>query len=458
MSTTTKSLTDSVVRKSPMVAVVLCWVAVLLDGFDMVVLGVVLPSMMEDPNLQLTAAEGTQISTAGLFGMMIGALAIGRITDVIGRRWVIIVSVFSFSVLTMFLGFVEQVWLLILLRFLAGLGLGGCMPTSISMVTEFRGRDKAGSSATLTTTGYHVGAVLTSLMGIVMLADFGWHSLFIAGAVVGIVVTPVMIWLLPESPQFLLAKGKTDEAYRLAAQYGIELDDAFDADSAAADGEGEPKSGFSALLDPRYRRNTIFIWLTSFMGLLLVYGLNTWLPGIMRAADYDMGNSLGFLLVLNVGAVVGLIIAGAISDKTNPRSTGILWFVLSGVFLALMSIKLPLVALYGVVFLTGVFVFSSQNLVYGFVGANHPSRLRATAMGGAAGVGRLGAISGPLIGGMLLSMGLAHPWGFYAYAAVGFAGAALFAVTRSMGRSQKMVESAAVAAASDHGTASEPRV
>lgn len=416
----------AVARKSPMIAVVLCWVAVLLDGFDMVVLGVVLPAMMEDPQLQLTAGEGTQISTAGLFGMMLGALAIGRLTDAVGRRWVIIGSVFSFSVLTLFLGFVDQLWLFILLRFLAGVGLGGCMPTAISMVTEFRGRAKAGSSATFTTTGYHVGAVLTALLGIVMLADFGWQSLFVVGALAGIAVTPIMIWKLPESPQFLQSKGKDEEAERVAAEYGIELNDEIDA------AEKEDAKGFASLLTPRYRRNTIFIWLTSFMGLLLVYGLNTWLPQIMREADYDMGNSLGFLLVLNVGAVVGLIIAGQISDKTNPRSTGILWFVLSGVFLALMAIKLPLLALYAIVFLTGVFVFSSQNLVYGFVGANHPSYLRATAMGGAAGVGRLGAISGPLLGGLLLSLGMAHPWSFFAYAAVGFLGAALFAVTRPL--------------------------
>ena len=438
--------TTGVARKSPMVAVFLCWIAVLLDGFDMVVLGVVLPSMMEDPNLQLTAAEGTQISTAGLFGMMVGALAIGRITDIIGRRWVIIGSVFAFSVLTLFLGFVDQLWLFILLRFLAGVGLGGCMPTAISMVTEFRGRAKAGSSATLTTTGYHVGAVLTSLMGILMLADFGWESLFIIGAVVGIAVTPVMIWKLPESPQFLLAKGRVEEARRSAGELGIDLEEDLETEGSS----GEKKAtGYSALLAPRYRRNTIFIWLTSFMGLLLVYGLNTWLPGIMRAADYDMGNSLGFLMVLNIGAVIGLVIAGAVSDKSNPRSTGVLWFALAGVFLALMAIKLPLIALYGIVFMTGVFVFSAQNLLYGFVGANHPAHLRATAMGGAAGVGRLGAISGPLIGGLLLSMGMAHPWGFFAYAAVGFAGALLFACTRSLNLTRKVEVSEPVAQAAN---------
>ncbi len=418
---------STLATKSPLIVAVLCWIAVLLDGFDMVVLGVVLPSMMEDPKWELTAAEGTQISTAGLFGMMVGALSIGRLTDLVGRRWVMILSVFSFSLLTIALGWVDNVLLFLVLRFLAGVGLGGCMPTAISMVTEFRGRQKAGSSATLTTSGYHVGAVLTALLGLVMILPFGWHSLFVAGGLAGLIITPVMVFLLPESPQYLLSKGQAAKARQIAAEYGIELDDAVD--RSAAD---EQKKGYSALLAPKYRRNTLFIWATSFMGLLLVYGLNTWLPQIMRAADYDLGNSLGFLLVLNAGAVVGLVIAGGISDRTNPRSTGILWFVFSGVFLALMAIKMPLIALYGVVFMTGIFVFSAQNLVYGFVGANHPSALRATAMGGAAGVGRLGAISGPLIGGLLLSLGMAHPWGFFAYAAVGFLGAALFSVTRTL--------------------------
>lgn len=99
-------------------------------------------------------------------------------------------------------------------------------------------------------------------------------------------------------------------------------------------------------------------------------------------------------------------------------------------FLALLAINLPLIALYAIGFLTGVFVFSSQNLVYPFVGENHPANLRATAMGLSAGIGRAGAISGPLLGGLLISMGQAHPWGFFGYAVVGFLGAAVFLITR----------------------------
>lgn len=417
-----------VATKSPLIVVVLLWLAVLLDGFDMVVLGATLPSMMEDPSWQLTPAEGTTISTAGLVGMMIGALTIGTLTDKLGRRNVMIFAVLAFSLFTLGMGFTTNYLLFTLLRFLAGVGLGGCLPTAISMVTEFRGRSKAGSSTTTVMSGYHVGAVLTAFLGMFLIGAFGWHSMFIAGALPGFILAPAMFFWLPESPQYLFAKGRKAEAEEIARTYGLELHDELDRTAGAT---VEEKGSLKALLAPAFRRNSIAIWGTSFMGLLLVYGLNTWLPGIMREADYDMGNSLGMLMVLNIGAVVGLVIAGQVSDKYSPRKSGLLWFVLAAVFLALMALKLPLIALYAIIFTTGVFVFSAQNLVYAFVGENHPSSMRATAMGFSAGIGRLGAISGPLLGGLLLDMGMAHPWGFFAYAAVGLLGALIFATTQA---------------------------
>lgn len=187
----------------------------------------------------------------------------------------------------------------------------------------------------------------------------------------------------------------------------------------------------NVLLGPTFRRNTLAIWGTSFIGLLLVYGMNTWLPQIMRDADCDLGNSLAFLMVLNIGAVVGLLISGRVADKYSPRKTSLVWFVASAVFLALHAVKLPLVALYIMIFLTGVF-FCSQVLISGFVGENHPSSVRASAMGLSAGVGRLGAISGPMLGGLLVAQGLAYPWGFFAFAIVGLIGAAIFSTSRTL--------------------------
>ena len=142
------------------------------------------------------------------------------------------------------------------------------------------------------------------------------------------------------------------------------------------------------------------------MGLLLVYGLNTWLPKIMGEAGYSIQAGTGLLLVLNVGAVIGLLVAGGISDSRGNKPTVLLWFGLAAVFLALLSIRIDSTLLvYVAVLLAGIFVFSAQVLVYAFVGHLYPPEIRGTALGMAAGVGRVGAIVGPLLGGALVTAG-----------------------------------------------------
>ncbi|HST71550.1 MAG TPA: aromatic acid/H+ symport family MFS transporter [Kocuria rosea] len=403
----------------------LCWIAVLLDGFDAVVLGAVLPSMLENGELGMTTAQGTAVATAGLVGMMIGALAMGYLTDRLGRRKMLIGAVVLFSLLTFAAAFSPNVLVFGLLRFLAGLGLGGCLPTAIAMVTEFARRGRGSNATTLVMTGYHVGAVLTAAIAIAVVRQFGWQEMFVLGALPALVLVPLMLFFLPESPSWLASKGSTAEARTVAEHYGVSIDH-----RSAAEEKAETV-GAAMLLSPGWRRNSIAIWVASFMGLLLVYGLNTWLPQIMRAAQYDLGNSLGFLLVLNVGAIAGLTVAGRVADRITPRAAGIIWFLGSAALLAALAIRLPLLGIYAMVFVTGCFVFSSQVLVYAFTAANHPPRVRATALGMSAGVGRLGAISGPIIGGALLGAGLAYPWGFFAFAAVGALGGLALTGTRT---------------------------
>ncbi len=177
----------------------------------------------------------------------------------------------------------------------------------------------------------------------------------------------------------------------------------------------------------RYLRVSIGLWVASFMGLLLVYGLNIWLPKIMGEAGYSIKAGTGLLLALNVGAVIGLLIAGSISDSRGNKPTVLLWFGLAAAFLALLSIKMDnTLVVYAAVLLAGIFVFSAQVLVYAFVGHLYPTEIRGTALGMAAGVGRVGAIVGPFLGGALVTAGIAYPWGFYAFAL-----AALLAVLAS---------------------------
>jgi MFS family permease len=147
----------------------------------------------------------------------------------------------------------------------------------------------------------------------------------------------------------------------------------------------------------------------------------------MRQAGYEIGAALALLLVLNVGAVVGLLVAGRVADRIGTRRAAIIWFAAAALFLALLSIKLPGIGVYVSVLLTGIFVFSAQVLVYAYVARVYPAAARGAALGAASGIGRLGAISGPLITGVLLTAGIAYPWGFYLFAVVAVIG--LLAIT-----------------------------
>jgi AAHS family benzoate transporter-like MFS transporter len=213
------------------------------------------------------------------------------------------------------------------------------------------------------------------------------------GGLAGLLVLPLMWAKLPESEAYLRARAARDE------------------DPA------RPVVRTRDVVRGRYLAVSIGLWVASFMGLLLVYGLNTWLPTIMGAAGYSIRAGTGLLLALNVGAVIGLLVAGAICDARGNKPTVLLWFGLASVFLAALSIRIestPLV--YLAVTLAGVFVFSAQVLVYAFVGHLYPPEIRGTALGMAAGVGRAGAIVGPFLGGAMVTLGIAYPWGFYAFA------------------------------------------
>ena len=381
----------------------LCWTAVALEGFDLVVLGVVMPVLLRDPTWDLDPAGASVVVTVGLLGVMVGALAVGPIADVIGRRATMIGTVAGFSVLTLACAFAPNPEVLGGLRFLAGLGLGGVLPVALALVAEYAPPGRGSSSTTILMTGYHVGAVLTALLGILLIAPFGWPAMFVAGTVPALILVPLLWAKLPESAAFLArrqAGGSRDSSWR-----------------------AERKNPLSTLFRDGFARPTIAFWISSFMGLLLVYGLNTWLPEIMRSAGYELGAALALLLVLNIGAILGLLLAGTVANRIGVRPATIGWFTAATLFLALLSIRLPGIGVYVSVLLAGIFVFSAQVLVYAYVSQLYPAEVRGTALGTASGVGRLGAIAGPIIGGALLQAGIAYPWGFYAFAVVAALGA-----------------------------------
>ena len=383
----------------------LCWAAVALEGYDLVVLGVVIPVLRRDPVFALDPGSATTVATVGLLGVMIGALAVGPVSDVVGRRRTILACVLAFSLLGAACALATGPLSLGVLRFVAGVPLGGVVPVALAMVAEHSPGRRGNSSMTVLMTGYHVGAVLASLLGALFVVSLGWEFLFVAGALPALALLPVLAAKLPRDTPPVAREGAARETRVNPVRELF-------------------RAGFAG--------PTIAFWVASFMGLLLVYGLNTWLPEIMRLAGYQLTQALYQLLALNVGAVIGLLIGGRVADRIGVRPATITWFVTAAVFLALLAVRLPGATVYVAILLAGIFVFSSQVLVYAWVGRIYPAAMRATALGSASGVGRLGAITGPALTGALVAGGLAYPWGFFAFALVAALGAvAVATVTRT---------------------------
>jgi MFS transporter, AAHS family, benzoate transport protein len=372
--------------------VLLCWVAVALDGYDLVVLGVVIPTLLESGALGFTGPTITTASTLG-FGRHGHWRRLGRAADrpvrsaqepYHQRRHVLALHNRDRPR--------AKRWPVHDLPFPGRLGLGGCLPTALAFMSEHAPTGRGGSAITRMMTGYHVGAVLSALLALWMVEDYGWRSMFVVGGALGLLTLPFMWAKLPESAAYLRAVERRDR-------------------SAAG-----TLARSADVVKGRYLRISIGLCVASFMGLLLVYGLNTWLPTIMRDAGYSIQQGTTLILVLNVGAVIGLLVAGHFSDTRGNKPAVLAWFTLAAVFLALLSIRMESrLLVYAAVLLTGIFVFSAQVLVYAFVGHLYPPEIRGTALGVAAGVGRVGAIVGPSLGGTLVTAGVAYPWGFYAF-------------------------------------------
>lgn len=399
---------------------VLCCAVVLLEGFDLFAYSTAVPVLLQHNDWALSAAQAGRIGSYATFGMLIGSLIMGTLTDRFGRRRTITGCVAWFSLFTAVSALAPDATVFGIARFLAGLGLGGLIPAAMPLALEYapgRGRRKS-SAATVMMMGYHLGGLLVAALAIVLLPALGWRSMFWAGAVPIVVLLPLLLRYLPESPVYLLARGRRAEAERIASQSGAVLD----RQQAEIRGRPEEKVGVAALFVPHHRVATLLYFVASFMGLLLVYGFGTWLPQLMRASGYGVGSSLSFLVVTNVGAVLGMVLSGRIADRRGSKGVCAVWFAAGSVFVGVISVPMPLVLTYAVVLIAGFFLFTAQVLLYAHVGARYPFAAHATALGWVAGIGRLGSVAGPAMGGVLVGANLGV-WNFYVFALAGIVGA-----------------------------------
>ncbi|MET9431602.1 MULTISPECIES: MFS transporter [unclassified Streptomyces] len=401
----------------------LCWLAVFFDGMDVNIYGAVMPHMLDDAGLGLTKASAGAIGSWTTFGMLIGALAAGNVTDWLGRRPLLVASITLFSFGSALCALAGSPAFFGAGRFVSGLGLGGLMPLCLAMVMEFAPPRRAALTTGLLMTSYHAGGMAATGLGLTVAPAAGWRWVFWAGAVPAVIAVPLLLRLLPESPGVLLARGERERADAVADRYGLARPTPVEAPAAGAKGRLE---AVRALFRPESRWATPLLWLAAFCGLLLVYGVSTWLPQMMRASGYGVGSSVSFLLVINAGGIVGLLVAGRTADRFGPVRVSAIWFVLTAAGALLLRSQLPLGWTYVVVAGTGVVLFSAQVMVYAAVTTVYRDSERAAGLGWVTGVGRTGAVFGPWLGGVLAASGH-DSWGFTAFALAGLAGAVAIA-------------------------------
>ncbi len=413
---------------------VLCGLAVMFDGYDLIVYGTVVPALLAYEPWGLTPAEVGVIGSYAVIGMLFGALIAGSITDIIGRRKALLICVSWFSLFTALCALAPSPGIFGLFRFLAGLGLGGLIPVAGALTLEYAPGHRRNFTYLAMMATYNVGGLIAAGLAIVLIPAFGWPIMFLIALVPFLIVVPLGLKYLPESISFLLSEGRREEAEELSRRHGIPLQEV--ASTVEKEEETAVHGGklhaIKTILSRVYILRSVAFWVASFMGLMLIYGLSTWLPQVMTEAGYSVGSALSFLVIFNVGAVIGNLVVGKVADIIGTKQGCALAFGIAAVGIGLLSINMPLLLVYIFAGLAGFGTFSAMVLVYSYIGQYYPASSRATALGWSAGIGRTGAITGPILGGFLVGAALAVPWGFYVFALAGLIAALIiFVLPRS---------------------------
>ncbi|MBN3811600.1 aromatic acid/H+ symport family MFS transporter [Paraburkholderia sp. Ac-20347] len=403
--------------------VAVCLAMILAEGYDVAIYGAVLPMLQHGTNWSLSPFQLGAIASCSLAGMMIGAMGAGTVSDVIGRRWVLLGSVALFSVMMAAAALAPTPTFFVIARVIGGLGLGGVVPTAAALTVEYSPPHRRSFNYALIYTGYSLGGILVALLAIAWLPTHGWRWMFGLGAV------PLLLILvsgpsLPESLDFLIGKKRFAQARALAGKLGVrhprlENINTESADQAAHLTEASAAAPVCSLFDRSFIHATLAFWIAMFMGLLLLYGLSTWLPQLMRKAGYPLGSSLALLMTLNLAAALGSLSGGAVADRIGSKRVVSTLFLLAAASLCALPFAHGVVLTYVLVAIAGVGSIGNTMLLGGYVTQYYPPHNRATGIGWALGIGRFGAIAGPMIGGVLAQWNVVLAWNFFVFAAAG---------------------------------------
>lgn len=413
--------------------VLLCLIFNMVDGFDITAMSVTAHPIGEE--MQIGADRLGLVFSFSLAGMMLGAMFLAGLSDLIGRRTVIILALVVVGVTVLLTAQVESLPALILLRFGSGLGAGAMLASVATLAAEYSPEKYRALAVTAVTAGYPLGAMMTGLLASSIVPEFGWRGMFVAGGCATLLLAAIAFLLIPESLQFLCRKrpeGALARVNKILVQ--LARDEVSELPSASADGSAQADQQglvqkMLLLLKPEFRRTTLFLWSSFFLIIATLYVLMSWIPKLIIDLGYaaDVGNTA--FTLYNFGGVLGIFILGYLASRL-VLSTLIAVFsavaaLLMGVFAAAVSADAGQFALLSLIFVIGICLQGGFTGLYAVAAKVYPVEIRSTGVGWAIGLGRFGAVIGPGIAGYLIAGGVSITGNFLVFAVPLFVGGVL---------------------------------
>jgi len=379
----------------------LAGLTVVMDGFDVQAMGFVAPAIIRE--WRVSKAELGPVFGAGLFGMLVGSLTLSVLADKIGRRPVLIGSSIFFAISMLATTWATTISQLEMIRFVTGLGLGAIMPNAMALVGEYSPRRSRVTLMMLVSCGFNLGAVLGGLVSAAMIPTFGWRSVFYFGTAVPLITAALMYRHVPESLQFMVIKRRPlDQVAGCLRRIAPGFDGGADTRYLVSEA-GRGGAPVRELFRHGRAAVTVLLWIVNFTNLLNLYFLSNWLPTIAASAGMSTETAVMLGTALQIGGVVGSVLMGPVIDRIGFYKMLVPSFALAAVTIALIGqpgISLP--QLFFVVVVSGFCIVGGQPAVNALAATYYPTSLRSTGIGWSLGVGRIGAIVGPVLGGELI--------------------------------------------------------